>query len=49
MYNGGDGYAVLQNGSKPEYLGLIRDALVEEINLTAEFPSSGTLRWIGHE
>lgn len=49
MYNGGDGYAVLQKGSKPEYLGLIRDALIEEISLSTEFPSSGTLRWIGHE
>lgn len=49
MYNGGDGYGLLQNGSKPEYLGLIRDALIEEIRLTTEFPSSGTLRWIGYE
>lgn len=49
MYNGGDGYGVLQNGSKPEYLGLIRDAWIEEIGLTAEFPGSGTLRWRWYE
>ncbi len=49
MYNGGDGYGVLQNGSKPEYLGLIRDALIEEVGRNTEFPGSGTLRWIWND
>jgi len=49
MYNGGDGYALMQKAGKPIYLGLIRDALIEEISKTTTFPDKETLRWIWDE
>ncbi|MDX5431919.1 MAG: 5'-nucleotidase C-terminal domain-containing protein [Bacteroidota bacterium] len=50
MYNGGDGYGLMQNAENPRYLGLIRDILIEEIGIKSQtFPNSGTLRWIWYE
>lgn len=45
MYNGGDGYGLLQEGKNLHYQGLIRDALIEEMkNPNAAFPMEGERR-----
>ncbi|MBI1221292.1 MAG: hypothetical protein GC180_01705 [Bacteroidetes bacterium] len=47
MYNGGDGYDMMKKALGIEYLGSLRDALIDEMKMGSLFPEGLTIRWEG--